>query len=349
MGELEVKGNGVPLALRRRALADGPVVRALAALRRAFTKPIRSPRQEVSLDTLLPEFAEFRALGRLLALQQEVYLADGRVRDAIETARTCLHLGQAIQTDTMISGLVGIAISAICIRRMGDHLEQLAVPDCDHLFKVCGEWLAMADPYPRILQAERRAMAKVLADLRSADRKRLGELFGLELDDPNGDPAEQLERRQTLDELAALESSPGRKAAVLDDVGRLLDGQYRRALAEAEKPPWERARLEPVAEQSLPGRLADMLYPALNRVQERYTEEMARVRLLACHAAILRYRWEHGRPPRDLAGLRLGQLVVDPFTGRPLEYRSLGYRYELASAGPEDPGTGGRRPVELGR
>src|SRR5947199_272940 len=85
--------------------------------------------------------------------------------ELIGTARTCLRLGQAVQTDTLISGLVGIAISAICLRSLGAHLDQLSVPDCDRLSRVCLEWLDQPDPMPRMLAAERQAGKSLLTEI----------------------------------------------------------------------------------------------------------------------------------------------------------------------------------------
>jgi hypothetical protein len=92
--------------------------------------------------------------------------------------------------------------------------------------------------------------------------------------------------------------------------------------------------------------------PTFTGVGTAYAREQARVRLLACHAAVLRYRWEHNQVPRTLAELRLGELATDPFTGQPLEYEGTGRRYRLVSVGPEAPADdpkaiGGRVPVSI--
>ena len=92
--------------------------------------------------------------------------------------------------------------------------------------------------------------------------------------------------------------------------------------------------------------------PALEHAENAFTREEAMVRLLACHTAILRYRWEHDRTPPMLADLNLGDLATDPFTGRLFVLESQGYRYRLYSAGPktaaDDPkAIEGRRPVSV--
>src|SRR5579871_6835274 len=70
-------GNNTTLAVRRRALADPACARALALLREGLKKPIASPRTQMDETTVLPELTWFRALGRLLMVEQYVLLADG--------------------------------------------------------------------------------------------------------------------------------------------------------------------------------------------------------------------------------------------------------------------------------
>jgi hypothetical protein len=76
------------------------------------------------------------------------------------------------------------------------------------------------------------------------------------------------------------------------------------------------------------------------------------IRLLACHCAIRRHKWEHERLPASLAVLNLREMAVDPFTGQPLKYQLQGASYRLTSAGPTAPAddpqaVDGRRPVSI--
>jgi hypothetical protein len=337
----------VPLSLKRRVMSDPPVVRALALLQRGLGKTIASPRKSLNSATLLPEMAGFRQLARLLAMQQYVYLADGRVAEAIGTARTCLRLGQAVQTDTLISGLVGIAISAICLRSLGAHLDQLSVADCDRLSKVCLEWLDQPDPMPRMLAAERQAGKSVLAEIKTADRQALERIFGLT---PSPQDEEPPETRQLVGELTRHASSPGSLDAVLEETEKRLDQYYERILAESQKHTWERSWPSLPADGSLAARLVTAIAVSPVQVADKYTGEEAMVRLLTCHTAILRYRWEYDRLPSDLTLLNLGDLALDPFTGEPVSYQPSGRKYRLASVGwtaaADDPrAVDGRRPL----
>jgi hypothetical protein len=69
-------------------------------------------------------------------------------------------------------------------------------------------------------------------------------------------------------------------------------------------------------------------------VLDKYSMIDARLRLLAVHALIRRYRWEYNKLPNTLADLRADDLVIDPFTNSPLTYQRDGDRYTLYSQGP---------------
>src|SRR5207244_10830838 len=114
----------------------------------------------------LGDYSKFRALSRLLRLQQYVLLADGRVMEAMANARAGLRLSRVVQADTLLSGLVGVAISASGIRSLGSHLEQLSAGDCELLYQVCLEWLREPSPLPRVLAGERRMVKATLAEMR---------------------------------------------------------------------------------------------------------------------------------------------------------------------------------------
>jgi hypothetical protein len=107
--------SDLTLAMKRYVLLDPPVVRALALLKRGLAKPVSAPRPAGAAATVPPELSHFRRLARLLAMQQYVLLADGRVPEAIGNARLGLQLGQAVKTDSLLTGLVGVAISTVCI------------------------------------------------------------------------------------------------------------------------------------------------------------------------------------------------------------------------------------------
>jgi hypothetical protein len=339
------------LDAKRRALRDPPVLRALELVRRGLGKPVTSPREKPDIHTLFPEYGGLRSLARLLATQQYVLLADGRVSEAIGSLRLGLRLGTAIQTDTLLSGLVGIAADAVALRRLGSHLDQLSARDCEQLFQLCRDWLQAPDPAPRILETERRFGKQLLADM----WKR--EVAPHELLGPPapGGPLSEVERkaRQTSDDLdRAVKGPPAALAALLDRTEKQLDALYNRMIAEFQKPAWERKLPAPPDGDELPDRLIAMIMPAITQTSDKYTGIRAQVQLLACHAAIRRHRWEHDRLPVSLAEVKLGDLAVDPFNGQPFRYEPRGRQYRLTSIGPvaaaDDPqAVDGRRPISF--
>lgn len=346
------RGDGT-LAAKRQALQDPPVIRALALLRRGLGKPVFSPREEFSVESSLSEMSGFRRLGRLLALEQYVMLADGRVPEAIGCVRLGLRLGRAAQTGPVVTGLVGLAISALSIRPVGGHLDQLSARDCELLYQVCQEWLRLPDLSPQALEAERQFARRALAE--NWKKERVEELVGLSGQEAQPPDEESRRARQLLPELKRLKaSSPEGYRDLRTQVEERFDQIYVRVQAEWKKPAWERSGVEAPEDASLAGRLVAAMSPVaiIGPACNSYTREQAQVRLLACHAVIGRYRWEHDRLPASLAGLTLSDLAIDPFTGRPLKYTVRGKGYELTSAGPpaaadDTRAVDGRRPVSV--
>jgi hypothetical protein len=138
---------------------------------------------------------------------------------------------------------------------------------------------------------------------------------------------------------------PERFNAALD---RLLD----RVLVEWKKPAWQRARLALPADESVEGQMVARAAWPMEQSVDLFTRDRAQIRLLAVHAALRRYRLEQGRLPESLDALRLGDLAIDPFTGKPFQYRAADGVVRLRSVGPRaEPGDARaverRRPVSV--
>jgi len=303
---------------KRLALGDRPVVRALALMRQGLSKPVFSPRDGLQPGTLPPELNGLRSLGRLAAVHQYVALADGRTGEALADARLGMRLGQVIQQDSLMGGLVGLAVGATCIRPLATHLDQLSVRDCELLKGICEEWLTQPNPLPRVVAAERKVVLTNLADLKQKtgfDPAAGGEdLFGI--------------------------------------AGRYASDYFERQLQELNKPAWQRGVLSVDEAPEFSRALLLPVARVLERSLSAYTREEANIRMLAVHAMILRSRWELGRLPSALTDVNAGDLALDPFTGKSLQYEVQGRNYRLFSAGPlataGDPqAVNGRKPVAV--
>lgn len=301
---------------KRRAITDRTAVRALALMRQGLAKPVFSPRAAASAQQLPPELSRLRNLARLLRLHQYVALADGRVQEAILDARLGLQLGRAVQTDSLLTGLIGIGISATTLTTLGGHLDQLSLKDCELLYQVCLEWLNQPDTLGPILEAERKVVKNGLVQLRKQ-----------------------------------LQAEAGADLPQLAEADRSADALFAQLQAELRKAPWLRTPVDLGAAPEFSRGLLQPVVAALSRSMDSYTREMALIRLLACHARIRSYRWQQSKLPASLNELQLGDLQLDPFTGRPLEYEPAGQSYRLVSAGPaapQDPqAVNGRKPVSV--
>jgi hypothetical protein len=332
------------LAQKRAVLSDRNVSRVFQLLNQGLKKPVLQPRENVTFSTLLPELQLFRDVARLLAMQQYVQLADGRIPEALATARMGIRFGNVIQMDTLIHGLIGIASSTICITPLGRHLDQLSARDCNTLYQICLEWLNQPSPQRAVLAGERKWMRTSLIEMRETAKKegpkKAAALLGVE-------PG-TIDTYQDL-----IPKSPEALDQLFVEVDKRMDQFYDLILRELEKAPWERKGVELPQQGDVPGALVGMLIPSYQSVDRAYIQEQARIQLLACHAAIRAYKWEHDRLPPNLHVLNLGDLARDPFTGEWLRYETKGLRYTLTSIGPpagnpDDPrAINGRLPIGL--
>ncbi len=105
--------------------------------------------------------------------------------------------------------------------------------------------------------------------------------------------------------------------------------------------------------------LADRMFGALARisfvnglsatqaaVEQVDDRRLAMLRLLTCELALAQYAADHGAPPAQLGGLvpqYLSEVPDDPFSGRPLVYRTDSPGYVLYSVGQNRTDDDGRR------
>jgi len=315
---------GTPTLAEKRALAaDRTLQRAVSLVRAGLARPVISPRREISFSTTLPELGAMRDVGRLLAMLEYVHLADGRPGEALETLRLGLAFARAIQMDTLVQGLVGVAVTAVVLRPVTSRLDQLSARDCTRLQEICLEWLAQPSPYLAVLSGEWRGLRSSLVEMRDRALRDGPEKAAGDLLDPDGGP--QVARVLPRD-AAALDQ-------MLAEVGRRADQYFLKLQEEVRKEPWERRPVQ-VDETGPAGAMLALLVPAHQQTDAAYTRDSARLRLLALHAAIRRYQWEYDRLPPNLAALNPGTLARDPFTGEPFEYQVRGARYTLTSVGP---------------
>jgi hypothetical protein len=317
--------EGKSLAFKRRTLADPPVAKALALVRLGLAKPMVPLRRAERPGWGSMQSLPLRRVLRLLALQQYVLLADGRVPEAVVVAQQGLRIGRTLYLEPQITGLLGLNLATGSLGTLAAHLDQLSARDCETLYQACVEWLRLPDPQAAEMEEERRQVPALVASMRAAIAK-------------EGLPA--LEKLQVYEEeipepvKRALEGSPAALDALYRQVERRFEAIYLQQQAQLRKPPWERSWELPPDDGSPAARLAALVHSPYDAVSDGYTRGAAYLQLFACHCAVRRYRWEHNRLPVGLAELGLGDLAVDPFTGKLFAYEARGRTYRLTSAGP---------------
>ena len=285
----EAMDAGYALTDKRRLMRQPQIMEALQLLRDGLAKPIRAPQ---GTDDAFKAFAGVRQLARLLSVEQYVLFADGKVGDAIQSARDTLRLGYAMQSQMLIGGLVGTAVDALAIRSLASRLDQLSARDCEALTKLANDWLAAPDPAIAALEAERQYALKQVYAVAGGNSGITPEVHAL--------ITTRIRQVQNL---------------------LRLEPWKRRALPPIEGPT--------VAAELVKNLGLDDVYM---RALDTFTLELARVQMLGVHAAIRRYRWEHNRLPASLQELKLGRLGIDPSNGEPFTYRrSSDTQYTLQS------------------
>lgn len=333
----EVDPQPLTLALKRRIVSDPMMQQAFALIHVGVQKEIHSAHENMDYDTRLPELAGFRALARFMGLEMYVQFADGKVGPALDTFADALRFGYLVQTDTIISGLVAIAIDAIMIRICSDHLQQMSARDCEKLLRITTDWLSLPDPAIKVLENEKQLSMRILKKYRE-NTSTLKEVF-----DPGTD-ADPEDKQRFARFSNVLGGTPDSIGALFDKARVQLGVQYDQAIENLRRPVWERKEIKQPDENGPDGDVAVFVRQiagnALSMTADRYAKEQAMMQLLGTHAAVLRYHWENDKLPGSLEELKLGRLLLDPYTGKTLLYKRMDdHHYQLSSVGPYDRGT----------
>jgi hypothetical protein len=352
--DIQAASTETTLEEKRRALGDPPVKRGLALVRVGLVKPLSSIHPNIDTDTLFPEFALFRHAARTLMIEEYVRLADGDVSGAIDSLRDCLRLGFACGSDTVIATLVKVAVDAIALRCFADHFRQLSARDCDHVMALAREWMTLPDPAIAALLGEKRLWLKTWQKCRSNPDTLLSHMeeIGGVSDDRKPD-ANAAGYMQAVQKLAT--NTPG-YTALIDSLSTKTAHRIDAEIARLQRPTWDREPPPNAKDDTIAGYLLASFLPILSQMSDKYMLDRTAVQLLGVNAAVLRYLWEYDRLPDRLEDLRFRDLIIDPCTGKALEYKRTGPRtFEVWSAGPYDrgdderPPSGKRIPIYLPR
>lgn len=338
-----------PLTLKRHLLADPSVAQALRLLRDGLQKPILSPRSNFNAATLLPELPTFRKLARLLCTAQYVHFADGRIDAAIDDLRVGLAFGYRIQIDSLISGMIGLAVDSMMLDEFAHHIDQLSDYQCAQTLRIIQDTLSAESPVAHLLALE-KGYAGTMLKVPCSDANALRDL--LNIFNLKKHPEIIGDVQNVQDHLI---DHPQDVNSLLAAAQARINTVYDQALLNLRLPIAQRTPFVKDETNSPDASLCRLFAVDPNRILDRYTGEQANLRLLGVHLLIHRYRWEHNALPKALTDLHAQDLVHDPFTGDSIVYQRDGDHYNLFSQGPFKRDEAGRQsskerdPVKLMR
>lgn len=257
---------------------------------------------QYTLDYAFPELSQLRRLARAEAYLMKQELRQRRYREAIARAQRLNRLADQVREGgALIHFLVGAAINAIASRPIREelpHIQDRAVLEA--LLSLVQEYEKRRVPLWRCMETEMHGHLSLYRDMAEGN-VRLSQLFS-----SFSETDEDVLFARALVKTA------------LPEYKRLM----RRAIEELKRPYRERPPDPDAIEKQIRHPLNAILLPMSALVGEKELSEMATLRLVGCVAAIRLYKQRTGNYPPSLEALQRGEMIIDPFTGKPFVYKT---------------------------
>lgn len=281
-------------------------------------------------NMLLPHLSELRALSRILCVQARMQAAAGQASNAWETVILSLHFADALEKEpTLISLLVRLAQRRLSMDAIHE-LARVALPS-DSQSAAIQSLLEPAD------------YARTFAFAMDGERLLFGE-WGFNL--PRGELVKLLT-------ISGFEEKPDwglRLGALILRLPPVMNRDHAAYLtlmhryAQTAGNPYSKGdvpEMDKLIEQT-PRYcvLTRLLSPALGQVKLRILGAAAEARVTQAGLTVLGYRKTAGAFPENLA-LCGAASFTDPFTGKPLLYKTTATGFTLYSTGPDQKDDGG--------
>lgn len=326
--------------------------------------------REDGIALLLPDLQGMRTFGGLVSVRTRLALADRKYDKAVHSLRTTFALSRHLaDAPILINYLVGAAVGNMGLDRIEDWVQ---LPDAPNLYwaltdlprplldirkAVHGEKLmvdsllpeirkALDDPtHPPLTSEQILQRAKIFGELgmRPIEPVTLALMAARIYPDGRQYLLKRGRKEEEVDRLpvaqVALMYLLAEYDRVFDEVGKWTNLPYREA-----RKGMGRAYRELQDKGSGGLYLARLLVPAMERIHEVQFRLDRRIALLRTVEALRLHAYSHeGKLPADLEDLRVVPIPVDPWTGRPFEYRREGTKVRLMgpsfldNGGPADP------------
>jgi hypothetical protein len=320
----------------------------------------------------LPEIDQVRDWATVLRLKARLQMLDGDLVGALRTIQTGLSMARQIdQTPTIISHLVACAVAMQLFKQLDEVLSQ---PSCPNLYwsltelpqpflsprkGLEGERLSAAGSFPGYLKRLNDPNPPPLTEREQEDQVR----FALGINEQQSNPltryllAQKIQARHEGSKQALIEAGlakdkvekmPHMEVALrhsfleydvlFDEMLKVQNFPYwqARALAEDIERKLKARRKKPAADgPALP--LAELLLPAVTKIQLGHARVDRKIAALRCVEAIRLYAAKHeGKLPGSLDEIKEAPIPSDPITGKPFEYKRTATGATLTAQPPAD-------------
>lgn len=325
--DIEASVPGLP-DITRKALMRGAdasllrrYVQVYEPIRREYRKHVGKPSVATNaedINAFMQSAPVFRTWARVESADIRLAFLQADHRRAIDDLRTVLLLAEGIRNGApLLVYLVSEAMLAIALATFTEGFGKLSADECDQVVQVVREWERQRVPFWAALASEKRLTIAMYHAMYEGN-ERMVQMFG-----PSAGKAPRYAGK-----ILNLRSA-AREAASL----------YDQAIAEAKKP-WLKRKPTGTARHILNSlHISHLLTPKA----DKSVVSTARLRLLACSAAVRAFRLRYGRYPRTLAEAGVVDLNADPFTGQGFVYRVSPKGFLLYSIGADGVDDGGKR------
>lgn len=260
---------------------------------------------ERSINVIFSELAQMRRIARAEAYLMREELRQRRYRAAIQRAQRLNRLAeQARNGGALIHYLVGTAIHAIALRPLREELPRIQDrASLEALLKLARNYEKNRIPLWRAMQEEYYTLLGAYQEI-AQGRVSLEQLSG------SGTGG-------STPELGSFFARIFVKMA-LPEYHRYMN----ETVEELKKPFHQRNRDHEDAAKKIRHPLNAILLPVYTQASEREAYEVAMMRLVGCTAAIRLHKLRTGKYPQSLAALNLGEMSIDPYSGKPFVYKT---------------------------
>jgi len=303
---------------------------ALDLIRKGNEKGIQDPHIPLTPDTLLPEFVYFKKISRLFIADAYTKFAEGKSAAATRDYVDGLTFSYNISNGSLISTLVGIAVSSVILADCSDRLGNLSLDDCRSLEQISKRLLQARPPIIASMEGERQMQVYSITYLLTKGSDLVSSMVSAE----SKEGPDYLRRLQ--------KSTPAQRQKWQDSTLAIVNGFFDMQIKKFAQPEahwfgtdddleaWARQDSDPMVRF-----LVTTLSPTFDQSAVAAARNRTQVRLLYLHSRILQYHWLYNRFPSRLSEIGSEIPLKDPLSGEDFAYEPKAGGYRLYSKGVE--------------